>query len=385
MAHELALLLLFQTRIAAPTRAQLREWLTRIGPVEERDGAFYVAESDAEGAPTARVTLDDGAHVLAQSLGIAEELAADHPAYPAITRCDARIEVAWDPEDGEHLTDVSLELCYLESDLKGITVYLNLDEVSEGSFPHGAELARAGEDDDDDLRSALVGSWRLDPARSSPQAEPPLSATFTATGDLVYSRKVEGGLARILLTYRVEEGTLVTDQPSRPQEQRTPLTWLPGGELSLCDFGGRCVFTRETAGAHIDPDAALYALAGFALRHGVGSTGAEGPMTPFILTEEATGRRALTRIAGATAKGAEETARQVAAESSLDTLLCAYACDGYIVDDGERTDAIIVEASRRGRDGALVLAQAYRPGPDGSESLGAMVSMADAPSWFVSN
>jgi hypothetical protein len=381
MSHALSLLILFQTRLASPSPAELFAWLAKIGPVAERDDGFYLAAGEGDDAPAARVSLNAAPHVLAQSMGIAEELAADHPAHMAIARCDARLEVAWRPEDGMALADVALELSYLEPELQGILVYLNVDEVSEGSFPAGAGNAHlAAPDDDDAIRAALLGGWRLDAEASSPQAEAPLAATFTRAGELVYSRGQDQGLARILLVYRVEEGALVTDQPSHPGEQRTPVTFLADGRLMICDFGGRCVFAPEGEPA-LDPDAGLYALASFALRHGVGSTSPDEPMTPFLVIEASDGRRSLTRIASNEAGRAEDVAKGLAAEAA-DAPLCAYACDGYLVEAGARADAIIVYASRRGRATALVLAQAYEPGPDGSESRGNMVALPDDASWL---
>jgi len=213
--------------------------------------------------------------------------------------------------------------------------------------------------DDVALGAYVVGSWLLDPREPCGRLPPgAFAATFTHGGDLVYSQRWSQGIARIFLTYRIEEGQLVTDQPSMPGEQRYPLTLDEAGRLHAYDLGERTIFVREEADEALDPDAGLLALAAVALRHGVAAASVAGPGAPFLMHEDGAGTRGLVRFVGEAPEHAHAAAAR-AAGALHDARACAFAVDGYLGGGSHGIHAIVVEASRRGRAGALLVAQPY--------------------------
>lgn len=82
----------------------------------------------------------------------------------------------------------------------------------------------------------LLGRWQLSQADPALGLDPGAVAEFTADGRLTYTIPTGDRDQIILLTYRVEGATLVTDQPSAPREERTAFS-LSGDELRL-DHGG---------------------------------------------------------------------------------------------------------------------------------------------------
>ena len=96
-----------------------------------------------------------------------------------------------------------------------------------------------------------------------------------------------------------------------------------------------------------------------ALDHGIGSVEDGGPLIPFVLAETAGGRE-LTRFAAETLEEGVAQARQHAGASAADRVAVAY--DGYLTVEGERSDAIFVEAQERTAPSSVVFAQRYRPG-----------------------
>ncbi len=98
-----------------------------------------------------------------------------------------------------------------------------------------------------------------------------------------------------------------------------------------------------------------------ALDHGVESVKASGgPLIPFIVVEQ-DGKRELHRFATELLEEGQQQAR--AAISALPASATAYALayDGYITVDGKKFDAILVEASERGREAGVQMAQRYTP------------------------
>jgi nucleotide-binding universal stress UspA family protein len=96
-----------------------------------------------------------------------------------------------------------------------------------------------------------------------------------------------------------------------------------------------------------------------ALDHGIDSVRDGGALVPFVLAEDADGR-SLTRFAASTLEESQAQARQHAEASGAARVALAF--DGYLTIDGERSDAILVEAQERGTDASVVFAQRYRPG-----------------------
>ena len=98
---------------------------------------------DEASAPAVRLSIDRGPHVLADARVIAERHGSGRSDRPAIANCDARIEVAWKPDEGDDVTDLVLALDpELEELVGGVTWSPNIKELSEGALP-------------EDLRSAV--------------------------------------------------------------------------------------------------------------------------------------------------------------------------------------------------------------------------------------
>lgn len=213
--------------------------------------------------------------------------------------------------------------------------------------------------DDAALCAHVIGSWLLDPREPSERLPPGLfAATFTRAGDLVYSQRWEEGIERIVLTYRIEGGALVTEQPSVPGEQRSPLSLDDEGRLHSLDLGEPSIFAREAPDQQLDPDAALLALVSVAVRTGLASAAPTVAARSFLLHEDSAGERHLAHFDAATPEAARQAAEQ-AARTLVDAHACAYALDGYLGGGTHGMHAIVVEASRRGRACGLLLAQPY--------------------------
>jgi hypothetical protein len=80
----------------------------------------------------------------------------------------------------------------------------------------------------------LVGKWISDPADSEATSKYGYtSLEFLSDGGLVYTIQSHGKQQIMLLTYRIEGDHLVTDQSSRPSEERTRFQIEPCGKLTL--------------------------------------------------------------------------------------------------------------------------------------------------------
>jgi hypothetical protein len=104
----------------------------------------------------------------------------------------------------------------------------------------------------------------------------------------------------------------------------------------------------------------LVELAFAALDHGIESVrDGGGPLVPFTLSEGPDGRQ-LTRFAAELLEEGQEEARRHVREAAGAERV-ALAVDGYLSVEGERSDAILVEAQERGMTTCLVFAQRYKP------------------------
>lgn len=98
-----------------------------------------------------------------------------------------------------------------------------------------------------------------------------------------------------------------------------------------------------------------------ALDHGVDSIRASGgPLTPFIVVEQ-DGKRELHRFASERLEEGQQQARNAIAALPSTATAYALAYDGYITVQGTKYDAILVEASERGRPSGVHMAQRYTP------------------------
>lgn len=108
------------------------------------------------------------------------------------------------------------------------------------------------------------------------------------------------------------------------------------------------------------PTDSLMELAFLALDHGIESVRDGGPLTPFLVAE-IDGERKLERFDADTLEEALGRAETAADALPFSAAAYAVAHDGFVTVEGERTDAILVEAAERASERALVFAQRYRP------------------------
>ena|ERR1044072_5733060 len=90
----------------------------------------------------------------------------------------------------------------------------------------------------EDSQRELVGRWETDPTDANAINEyGRTTLVFGGDGSLTYIIHVEGKDQVMVMTYRIEDSILITDQPSHPAEERTSFTITPEGDLVL-DYGG---------------------------------------------------------------------------------------------------------------------------------------------------
>lgn len=139
-------------------------------------------------------------------------------------------------------------------------------------------------------------------------------------------------------------------------------------------FGGGCKQPpqpQQSAPQQPQMSQRLADIAFFALDHGIYSIqDGEGPLVPFVISEQADSKRKLDRYVSVAKVGASEVmvleeslakARLAVSQLPSDVTAYAIAHDGYITLQGTKYDAILVEASERGRKGAVIMAQRYLP------------------------
>ena len=96
----------------------------------------------------------------------------------------------------------------------------------------------------------------------------------------------------------------------------------------------------------------------FALDHAADSVlDSGGPLVPFAVTETR-GERAISRFVGDLEEGQHQARQTIRNTGGLDR--AAVAWDGYLTVNGERTDAVFVEAFEAGGSESVLLAQRYR-------------------------
>ncbi len=227
----------------------------------------------------------------------------------------------------------------------------------------------------------LVGAWVIDPSdEAGRKAFGRLAATFTEEGDLVYSTIEDFGIARMLETWKLEGDQLVTEQLSRPEDVRTPVSLDAQGRLLLQDLGAPCVLEKDDPRSPADPDAVLFALGGRALVQGLESTLPDTAFPPLLLGTDSDGTPVQERFPAA----ALEESRAAAQRRAAETIACAFAWEGALASaGGETTDAVLAEASRIGREKTLLLAQGFAKVGDRVRLIGATRVVAEerGPGW----
>lgn len=92
---------------------------------------------------------------------------------------------------------------------------------------------------------SLLGRWITDPCDEPSIKEfGNVQIEFTPDGKMIYTIHANAKDQIILLTYRLEEGVLITDQPSHPQEEKTPCQIGSDGKLRLTTDGHTATYIR---------------------------------------------------------------------------------------------------------------------------------------------
>jgi hypothetical protein len=107
-----------------------------------------------------------------------------------------------------------------------------------------------------------------------------------------------------------------------------------------------------------------------ALDHGGDSVRESGdPLIPFVIIEQ-DGERGLQRFVTERLEDGPEQAREAVAALPENVTAYALAYDGFITVKGTKFDAILVEASERGRPAGVRMAQRYTRSTSSFEMVG---------------
>ena len=80
----------------------------------------------------------------------------------------------------------------------------------------------------------MLGTWISDPNdRAGIDEFGNVSLTFEPNGSLTYTIHTESTDQKMFMTCRVEDGVLITNQPSAPREERTAYSIDAHGKLTL--------------------------------------------------------------------------------------------------------------------------------------------------------
>ena len=94
-------------------------------------------------------------------------------------------------------------------------------------------------------RDALVGIWQADSRDDATlKTYGNVTLKFDTEGKLRYTIHGNGKDEISLLTYHLESGFIVTNQPSHPKLERTAYELTPDGQLILHLEGQRSIFRR---------------------------------------------------------------------------------------------------------------------------------------------
>jgi hypothetical protein len=92
----------------------------------------------------------------------------------------------------------------------------------------------------------LIGKWRTDPDDlESIQEYGSVFLEFRTDGSLIYTILNENTEQKIILTYKIENGVIITDQPSSPNIEKTPYTITANQKLLLSYDGYTTSYVRE--------------------------------------------------------------------------------------------------------------------------------------------
>src|SRR5262245_61055500 len=94
----------------------------------------------------------------------------------------------------------------------------------------------------------LIGTWLIDETdKPAVNIFGGVTLDFDLDGVLLYTIREGEKLQIINMTYTVEDGIIVTNQPSAPSFERTKFTISPNGILTLYFDGMTSRFKREDA------------------------------------------------------------------------------------------------------------------------------------------
>ena len=89
------------------------------------------------------------------------------------------------------------------------------------------------------LDERLLGRWQLLKAEGDMDVGEGVTMTFTSDGNLVYVIHQKDSKQIMNLSYRVEGGRLVTNQPSQPRDESTTYSFDAEGNLILEYVGSK--------------------------------------------------------------------------------------------------------------------------------------------------
>ena len=96
--------------------------------------------------------------------------------------------------------------------------------------------------------NSLVGTWQTDVrGKAAINAYGNVTLKFETDGTLRYTVHEDGRDEVILLTYRVESGFIITNQPSHPSPEQTAYEITPDGRLILNLGGQKSFYYRASA------------------------------------------------------------------------------------------------------------------------------------------
>ena len=96
------------------------------------------------------------------------------------------------------------------------------------------------------MDSSLTGSWNSDETdEATRKALGKVTMIFTEDGELIYNIFEGGKEQRMNMVYKVQGDTIISNQPSHPQEQRTRYKIENGDKLILYFEGEKTIFNRS--------------------------------------------------------------------------------------------------------------------------------------------
>jgi hypothetical protein len=227
--------------------------------------------------------------------------------------------------------------------------------------------------------TSLVGRWRLSDEKPGKFKQYGFHAMeFTPFGELIITT-LDGDaiVGRMLLVYKVKGEILEIDQPSAPRIDRL-LFQVTANTLTIGREPDLSLLIREDPQTPSDSLAYLLAIGSAAISHALHSAHAGSPFIPFLIADSDSGR-SLTRFVTNTPAEAQGAAKQAAKDGH--PIACAYGYDGYVREQGNRLDGVIVEVSRSGMADGLILTQAYTFN-NGKAVRAGITGMQPNPSWL---